>query len=383
MLYFVKHDNLWCYSEIMKCGAYRKESDFLKKATRNGLVEALRFFATICIAVYHYEWIYIGTPIYFQHFYIWVEFFFVLSGFFLAANACRKTSGIDEEFATLHYVKREFCKLYPMYLLAFFVAFFSNYVIGNIKPSLSEILLSLWNVKWEMLLCNLFGFGSSGTIIQAGGATDYIPSLLFGSLILHYLLRNKKTFYVSVAAPVFIFIGYGRMIAQFGNLSAWRAYDGWLIAGFERALAGMSIGAMGYLILPQWLQNRRGRKIVSVVFSLFAIYALSKYANYIGFADLVIYPFVFALLVGSVYVIPIGLDSKINCFLNFLGKLSYPIFLFHFIIVTLLRAYFPGRTYHEVLPLFVLLCMVVACTLVGLQTLCRKLYMIVCKKSNL
>lgn len=49
---------------------------------RSWKIEALRFIATMGIAIFHFEWIYIGHPVYFQHFYLWVEFFFVLSGFF-------------------------------------------------------------------------------------------------------------------------------------------------------------------------------------------------------------------------------------------------------------------------------------------------------------
>lgn len=57
---------------------------------RCGMIELLRFFAAISIAIYHFEYVCVGAPVYFQHNYIWVEFYFVLSGFFLVKNATKK-----------------------------------------------------------------------------------------------------------------------------------------------------------------------------------------------------------------------------------------------------------------------------------------------------
>ena len=61
---------------------------------RNGFVEFYRFIAAICIALFHYEWVYMGTSRYLGHLYIFVEFFFVLSGFFLAQN-CNKAAAVS------------------------------------------------------------------------------------------------------------------------------------------------------------------------------------------------------------------------------------------------------------------------------------------------
>lgn len=333
------------------------------KQPRNGLIELLRFLAGIAIAVYHFELVYMGAPVYFAHYYIWVEFFFVLSGFFLAANVVKKRtlSSDDGAYETLRYVKNEFCKLYPLYLLAFLASF----VAGGGLSTPANTLLNLWNAKWEILMCGMFGFGNSIKAYNGGGAPAYIPSLLCASLVLHYLLRNKKTFYVSLGAPAFIFLGYGKLIAEYGNLSQWAAYDGWLCAGIIRALAGMSVGALSYLLVTEWLKGSRIRLAGALAVSLFAVYSLTAFRSYIGFADLLIHVFAFALLIAAahnIYVfgnLPPAL-FKINGFLNFLGKLSYPVFLFHYSILILLKSNLPGRSYHKTVSFFLFITLLTA-----------------------
>lgn len=54
-----------------------------KETSRNGLIEIARFFAAVFMALYHFEWVFLSESKYFTHLYIFVEFFFVISGFLL------------------------------------------------------------------------------------------------------------------------------------------------------------------------------------------------------------------------------------------------------------------------------------------------------------
>ena len=99
----------------------------IKKGKRDYVIESLRFIATIGIVVFHYEWLYVGHPIYFQHFYIFVEFFFILSGFFLVQN-------IKPEKDTVEYIKNTTIKLYIPYVLAFFASTRISCVVVLVIP---------------------------------------------------------------------------------------------------------------------------------------------------------------------------------------------------------------------------------------------------------
>ena len=153
-----------------------------KKSKRNGLIELWRFIACLSIAVFHYEWIYVKSPNLFIHLYIFVEFYFILSGFFLAANLYDKTDN------SIKYVFKQFKKLYPLYLVSFIIVF----IIKNISVNdVSVWILNIWSSKWEILLAKSFVFDNAITY-NLGGAPDFISSLLFATLILHYILYKDK-----------------------------------------------------------------------------------------------------------------------------------------------------------------------------------------------
>lgn len=351
------------------------------KQPRNGLIELLRFLAGIAIAVYHFEWVYMGAPVYFVHYYIWVEFFFVLSGFFLTANVVKKADApSDEAYEALRYGKNEFRKLYPLYLLAFLVSF----VVGGGVSTPANTLFNLWNAKWEILMCGMFGFGNTGRVYNGGGAPAYIPSLLCASMVLYYLLKHKKTFYMSIGAPAFIFLGYGRIISQYGSLSQWTAYDGWLCAGIIRALAGMSVGTLSYLLVVEWLKGSRTRLAAALAVSLFAVYSLTAFRNYIEYTGLLLHVLAFALLIAAAYHVfgqNSAILSKTNGFLNFLGRLSYPVFLFHYSILILLKAHLPGRSYQKAIIFFLLITLLTAFVIAVAEQFLRKRLMEVQRKT--
>ena len=95
---------------------------------RNGFVELYRFLAAAGIALYHFEYVYMGSGNFLAHFYIFVEFFFVLSGFFMAQNS----HSASEEQTAWNYVWRQVKKLYPLYLVAIiFTAWVTHFLMAG------------------------------------------------------------------------------------------------------------------------------------------------------------------------------------------------------------------------------------------------------------
>lgn len=219
-------------------------------AQRNGLIEYFRFFAAVGIASYHFEWVYVGQADRLQHFYILVEFFFVLSGFFLAQNCIHK----DE--SAMRYVWRQCCKLYPLY----FFAFCCSFVVAHLSWQIGwkDVLEHLWSAKWEVLLCTIFAFDDA-PVYNAGGAASYIPALLLASLILYYLLKEYRALFNNVLGPLMVVCGLSRIIHVNGNLSVWQQYDGFVTLGIVRACADMSIGILAAQYLLPVVQKRMGK----------------------------------------------------------------------------------------------------------------------------
>ena len=350
--------------------------------SRNGTIELLRFFAAVCIAVYHFEWIYIGHPVYFVHFYIWVEFFFVLSGFFLAFNCvkphiCSGKNNNNVLPAEINYTIGEFKKLYPMYFVAFIWSFFALHIENH--ASIYSILGDLWKSKWEILLCNVFMFDSDKTLYNV--TSTYVASLLFSSLLLFYLIRNRRKLFVCVLGPAMVFIGYGRIIKLYGNLSQWLNDDGFVTASLIRALAGMSLGALCYLLITEIIRTNKPIHLLLCICGLTSIPILVLFRDNISFSDLVIWPFLFGGLLSSLYI-PFSLSEKkikrkaknikLNSILCGLGKLSYPIFLFHYGLLIIMKNYYPNLSYKNMILFFVFFIMLIANLAILMQKIIMK-----------
>lgn len=209
---------------------------------RDWMIEGFRFWATCSIAVFHFEWIYLGSPIYFQHFYIWVEFFFVLSGFFCAKNALYNKE--DSSFMPLEYVGKQAVKLWRPYIVAFVFSFIVYCMVNEIR-NLDDILITLFAAKWEIFFLQLSGFDPGAPVIN--GVTAYIPALLFASLVIYYMIKKHFMLFINIIIPILPIFIYAHIINLYGNLSQWMAFENWYTIGMFRGLAGTLIGAGTYI----------------------------------------------------------------------------------------------------------------------------------------
>lgn len=217
---------------------------------RDYLIEFTRFLATCGIAIFHFEWIYLGHPVYFRHFYLGVEFFFVLSGFFLVQKALDTNS--ENEYTPIEYTKRQAIKLWKPYILAFIFSFVVYCLVNDIN-GLKNIITTLFAAKWEIFFLQLSGFNLN--VPSINGVTGYIPALLASSLFIYYTCKKHYDLFVNIIIPMFPIFIYSHIINAYGNLSQWLAYENWYTIGILRGMAGMLVG--GELI---YMGNKRKRR---------------------------------------------------------------------------------------------------------------------------
>ena len=329
------------------------------KKSRNGLIEFVRFFAIINIACFHYEWLYISYPVSFQFGYIWVEFFFVISGYYLAKNYGGKTSW--------DYTWKQIKKLYPMYLAAFAFCF----VAKNWGASIYEWIINLWNAKWEILLLYNWGFNNNAIAYNVGGAPAFISVLILCTVVIHFFLSKHKDFFVCVFAPLVIAFSYGKLINEAGNLSQWLAYDGILPMGIYRGMADMCVGALFAILLEKWMTNRSNflKFLIFIICCMFVI-ALGVFSG-ISHSDLVIYVFVFAFLVCTLDTM--STNKIINSLGLFLGKISIPIFMFHSGIIELASKHVPNMEYKYGMLITVSVICVFSSAIYVFELLCKEI----------
>ena len=280
------------------------------------------------MALYHFEWVFIQNPKYFINLYILVEFFFVISGFFIVINSSKKT------LSSYKYVLNQLLKIYPIYLMAFCFCFIIYLIQNNI--AFSYVPLLLWNAKWEILMCNLFVL-SNNTIYNNGGAPAFIPALLFATLVLHYLYNNHKKISINIIIPFIIVCGIGRIFYVAGNISQWLKFDNVIALGIIRAFVDISIGILfADKVYPYLKEKNKFLNIFLLIFSILSFPLLILFRNNIDSFDLILWIFIFGLFITEATILFNNRFSKINKILVSFGKLSFPIFMFHYGVIQLL-----------------------------------------------
>ncbi len=335
------------------------------RAQRDGKIELVRFLAALSIAMYHFEWIYIGHPVLLQHFYIWVELFFLISGFFLYFSMDNEDRKGEYRSSSFGYVFSQLKKIYPLYLTGFLF----TYVVTNMVEQLplGQWAAALWGAKWEILLGVMYGFG--GSVYNKGGAPEQISALLLGSLILHFLITRHRPVFVNVIAPLTVIIGFGRIINIYGNMSQWMAFDGYINIGLLRGVADMCAGALCAAVLLPFFRKIKQRRvivagvIIPCIFIVFLIWGRDFISSY----DLILYVFLFGFLITALYAWQLRVPERINVMMLYLGRLSYPLFLFHYGMLILLKNYWPGVRYRYGAMMFLFMTLSTAAVILYLQ----------------
>lgn len=260
-----------------------------------------------------------------------VEFFFILSGYFLA----RKFFSLEKKqilYTPYTYTKDHIKSLYPAYLLslAVLILYFSAKELVTMSSnqlgfaqSIKNIGILFYNAIPDVVLLQ-----DSSILIEDGGINYPIWQLCTLIIVGHFiyaLLWHNKKYAVNVFCPLFALISYAVISKP--------DYDVWgtvacFYAPLVRCLGPMCIGVVLYKLserlLPMLDSSKLYRLILNVasVLSCFCLPVFEKRNNiYLILSCLVI--------IACVYEkswINVAFNRKI--FKNF-GKLSYAVYLNH------------------------------------------------------
>lgn len=300
---------------------------------RNCNISLYKFIASVCIAIYHFEWLYIGHPVFFVHFYIWAEFFFLVSGFFLAFTK-------DIENITVEYWWKRYKKLFPMYLIAFGITWLLVLIIS--RWDVRQALGALYNAKWEMFMIHMWGISSD---VKVNIVTGQIPALLVAGIVVKYMIQYHRKFVENLGIVVSVAI-YIYILNKYGNLSQWESLEGFVCVGILRAIAGVMLGAWTSIVLVPKAKLIKKSDRNKLLFCLGIIVSgLVWFRNHITYTDLLLYIFVFAGVIVLSYVEDSVQNSKVQKVCYKLEQLSYPIYLIHYAVILGLRQCWPGGRY--------------------------------------
>jgi len=270
------------------------ESNLKHKSQRNGLIELYRFLFALWVVWYHSYFILKNQ--YFNHGYIAVEFFFILSGFYLLKSI--------EKY--------------------------------NEKP----LFRGLWSLLWKRTkslglpfiigLVFVFWFMLLEGQITLLGYLWYIPFMLLAFAIIYILrrlIKNTKVFLLIIVS--FVVISY--LLLYIPILEGW---------GLFRGLGGVSLGVL-ISFIPKI--NLKTKSINFNWIITFALFGVVVFLAYLPKENLVSEYFLVLLLMPMLIYFTNTLSVDCRLF-NFLGSLSFGLYAYQ-CVLRVIEYYIPLAQY--------------------------------------
>lgn len=215
-------------------------------------VEALRFIFMTIIALWHFGRI---NP--FTHGYIAVDFFFILSGYFLYR------SYIKHKYDAFSYTVAKLKRFYPEYIIVFAAAFLMKL---QILLRSNDIITVLFNAISEGLLINGIGlFGGS-----VNPPSWYVSVLLIGGGILYEVLFYNRRLALSVVFPLFVLFSYTYLLGFNGSIEQF-ATVGFVCQPLFRGMAGMALGIVLSAFSLRYSEMLSCKHVILDVVSMIAV----------------------------------------------------------------------------------------------------------------
>lgn len=214
------------------------------KSNYNGEIDLLKFLFSLIIVAYHSKYIPALTdnaP--FTYGFTCVEFFFMVSGFFMASSS-RKYDGTKIGKSTFDFILRKVKPLYIPFCFAFIVAFAVREAgfFLNDGYTLVKMLKDLTASVGEILLLMKTGVTFGKTF---NGPTWYIGAMFIAMAILLPLLLKYREWFLNIGSLVIaiLFYGYAYTVKHTLNYVEW---SGFTTMAIIRAVAGIALGCFIY-----------------------------------------------------------------------------------------------------------------------------------------
>lgn len=294
---------------------------------RNGYLDFLKFLFSLGIIGVHSDACGFSFRL-ISAGYLGVEFFFLVSGYFVARQATkdRKKSGNTQAISNF-FIKR-ICSFFPFYFVAFLYSFVIHNVV-NRSATFPDVLYKLYSSLFDILPLQIGNLPS----LCVTGVQWYIGSLFVISPVLYALIFKYGSSFTKVFAPIIGVFSLGIVCFQIGTLSVPGTiiYNTFL-CGLFIAAGDLFLGAAVYEIsetLSKLNFTRIGLWSLHIMRTvLLASAMVLVFANSTGYNDLAFILIIFVylcLLFGH----PVNLPNGLNNICSELGKISMVAFMVH------------------------------------------------------
>lgn len=350
------------------------------------ILDGLRGVAALMVVIYHifegYAFAGGGIIESLNHGYLAVDFFFILSGFVVGYAYDDR---LGKSMKTKDFLKRRLIRLHPMVIMGAVLGAATFCIQGSTQWDGTEISISL--VMLSMLCAMLFIPAIPGGCYEIRGNGEMFPlngpswSLFFEYIgnILYALFVRRLSTKLLTAIVVSLGIGYTAFAvfdaSGYGNMGVgWTLDSINFLGGMLRMLFPFSMGLLLSRNFKPFKVKGSFWLASSILIIIFAIPYIPSDGNicYNGILEAVCVTLIFPILVrlgasGSTA------DHKSTAICNFLGRISYPLYMIHYPIMYLFYAWLIenkapafAETWQAALGVYV--------TCIILALLCMKLY---------
>ncbi|MDC7278971.1 acyltransferase family protein [Butyrivibrio fibrisolvens] len=252
---------------------------------KNGRVEFLRFIFALAILFFHIHkrfadggMIELGNTglNFFARGYIGVEFFFLVSGYLLAASAYAKreksTEMIGTETALM--MKKKFWNVFPYHLFATVLTIIVNaYFLEKTALDRYHYVVDSWA---SIFFLQVFGFDST----WVNKLTWYLDVWFMVTFIFYPLLRKHYDVFVKIVCPLLALFVLGYMAHEYDGIAGVDGWTGMFYKCFLRGLSEMALGCSTYSLTRQISRYNftKAGKIILGFLEIFCYLIVFRYA---------------------------------------------------------------------------------------------------------
>lgn len=300
---------------------------------KNGLIEFMRFVFAINIVFFHNAaligWNSDSLVSVFHNGWIGVEFFFIVTGFFLAKEADKNINqklNISIGKETVNVLYKKFIRVFPTQLLAFIFAAILLWYVE--KPDKITLLKNIINS-----VPNLFMLEMTGINYYAIQVFGWYLSAMFLSISFLYPLMRK--YYDYMTKVFFFIIGVlilGYLFRNYGSIITPTQWIGVSYKGTLRSIAEIMIGCSAYeltKLINKTVFTTLGNFIIMILeiagYLSFLIYTHLNIGQNIVILLIILTGVSVAITFSNKSTLSVLFKSKIFIVL---GELSLPIYLY-------------------------------------------------------
>lgn len=301
----------------------------IKNKDRKREIEVLRIWCTIAVCLHHLRYCSDALP--YGGGYIAVDFFFIVSGFYLRQYFVSRNDLSDNDVCK--YIGKRYLRLIKDYIPAFTIALIVNVIYFDYNP-----------------ISNLFLYIKEGLMIEIGCIDStlrinppdwYCGYLIIASwvtyLLLKYIKRNVSALSLTTAIIMYIVLW-----GLYGHINIFPIQSCVVSTALIRGVAGQLLGVFLYELITgnglKCILPQRTMQCLFVVLVVIVSYMLFWDTAY-GLSDYVCVILLAVLFYLSQFVqfdIFMRIDGSIW---NVLSELTYVVFLNHYIVIKLFDFY--------------------------------------------